>query len=119
MVSMIAVAGYHEVLVHKADGSGIAARLVGLAERIQKVAWSPDGKKIAVTGGSPARMGEMQVWDVEEKKLELSKSLTFDTIYGASWSPDGKQIAFGCGRQCGACYRCDHWQRNALHGRAQ
>ena len=91
----LAVAGYHEVLVHKADGSGIAARLVGLAERIQKVAWSPDGKKIAVTGGSPARMGELQVWDVAAKKLELSRSESFDTIYGASWSPDGKQIAFG------------------------
>ncbi|MCX6857452.1 MAG: hypothetical protein NTV80_21385, partial [Verrucomicrobia bacterium] len=39
----IAVAGYHEVLVHQADGSGITARLVGLAERIQKLAWSPDG----------------------------------------------------------------------------
>jgi WD40 repeat protein/mono/diheme cytochrome c family protein len=94
--TQIAVAGYHEVLVHKADGSGLVARLVGLAERIQKLAWSPDGKKIAVTGGSPARMGEIQIWDVAAKKLELSKSLTFDTIYGASWSPDGKQLAFGC-----------------------
>ncbi len=94
--SMIAVAGYHEVLIHKADGSGIVARLVGLSERVQKLAWSPDGKKIAVTGGSPARMGEIQIWDVAAKKLELSKSLTFDTIYGASWSPDGKQLAFGC-----------------------
>ena len=92
---LIAVAGYHEVLIHKADGSGIVVRLVGLAERIQKVAWSPDGKKIAVAGGSPARVGELQVWDVEKKKLELSKSETFDTLYGVSWSPDGKQIAFG------------------------
>ena len=56
--TQIDVAGYHEVLVHKADGSGIVARLVGLAERIQKLAWSPNGKKIAVTGGSPARMGK-------------------------------------------------------------
>jgi len=95
--TQIAVAGYHEVLVHKADGSGVVARLVGLAERIQKLAWSPDGKKILVTGGSPARMGEIQIWDVEKKKLELSKSLTFDTLYGASWSPDGKFIAVGCG----------------------
>jgi len=94
--SMIAVAGYHEVLIHKADGSGIVARLVGLAERIQKLAWSPDGSKILVTGGSPAREGEIQIWDVAKKKLELSKSLTFDTLYGASWSPDGKYIAVGC-----------------------
>jgi hypothetical protein len=93
----IAVAGYHEVLVHQADGSGITARLVGLAERIQKLAWSPDGQKILVTGGSPARMGEIQIWDVAKKKLELSKSLTFDTLYGASWSPDGKYISVGCG----------------------
>ena len=92
---LLAVAGYHEVLIHKADGRGIVARLVGLAERIQKVAWSPDGKKIAVAGGSPARVGELQVWDVEKKKLELSRSETFDTLYGVSWSPDGKQIAFG------------------------
>ncbi|MCX6858123.1 MAG: DUF1553 domain-containing protein [Verrucomicrobia bacterium] len=42
-------------------------------------------------------MGEIQIWDVAKKKLELSKSLTFDTLYGASWSPDGKYIAVGCG----------------------
>src|SRR5690606_42760 len=65
----LAVAGYHEVLIHKADGSGIAARLVGLSERIQKLAWSPDGQKILVTGGSPARLGEIQIWDVATKKL--------------------------------------------------
>ncbi|GAA5138914.1 DUF1549 domain-containing protein [Prosthecobacter algae] len=94
--TLLAVAGYHEVLIHKADGSGIVTRLVGLAERIQKLAWSPDGSKILVTGGSPAREGEIQVWDVAKKKLELSKSLTFDTLYGASWSPDGKFIAVGC-----------------------
>jgi mono/diheme cytochrome c family protein len=33
--SLLAVAGYHEVLLCKADGSGVAARLVGLSERIQ------------------------------------------------------------------------------------
>lgn len=92
---LIAVAGYHEVLLHRADGSGIEARLVGLSERIQKVAFSPDGSRLAVAGGSPGRMGEIQVWDVAKRKLEVSASITFDTLYGASWSPDGKLIAFG------------------------
>ena len=93
---LLAVAGYHEVLVHKADGSGLVARLVGLSERIQSVAFSPDGKLLAVSGGSPGRFGEVQVWDVARKRLKLSLPITFDTVYGVSWSSDGTKLAFGC-----------------------
>jgi WD40 repeat protein len=93
--SLLAVAGFHEVLVHKADGSGLVKRLVGLSERIQSVRFSPDGKKLAVAGGLPGRMGEIQVWDLEKAELILSKIVGFDTAYGASWSPDGTLVAFG------------------------
>lgn len=92
---LIAVAGYHEVLLHHADGSGIVGRLVGLSERVQSARFSPDGTKLAVAGGSPGRMGEIQVWDVAKRKLDMSVSVTFDTLYGANWSPDGKFISFG------------------------
>jgi mono/diheme cytochrome c family protein len=93
--TLIAVAGYHEVLLHKSDGSEIVGRLVGLAERIQSVAFSPDGKSLAVAGGSPGRFGEVQVWNVSRKKLRYSVSVTYDTLYGVSWSPDSSKIAFG------------------------
>jgi mono/diheme cytochrome c family protein len=93
---LLAVSGYHEVLLHKADGTGLVGRLVGLSERVQSLAFSPDGKLLAVAGGSPGRFGEVQVWDVARKKLKLSVPVTFDTVYGVSWSPDGSKIAFGC-----------------------
>lgn len=94
--SLLAVAGFHEVLLWKADGTEPVGRLVGLSERIESLAFSPDGKKLAVTGGRPSRMGEVQIWDVAKRKLSLSVAVTFDTIYGASWSPDGTRVAFGC-----------------------
>jgi WD40 repeat protein len=92
---LLAISGYHEVLLHNADGSGLAARLVGQSERIQSLAFSPDGRWLAVTGGVPGRFGEVQVWDVVKKRLKLSLPVTFDTVYGARWSPDGKKLSFG------------------------
>ncbi len=93
---LLAVAGFHEVLLQKADGTGLVARLVGLSERIDSVRFSPDGTKLAVTGGRPARTGEVQIWDVAEHKLLISVPVTNDDVFGASWSPDGKRVAFGC-----------------------
>ncbi len=93
---LLAVTGFHEVLLHRADGSGLVARLVGLSERVQSLAFSPDGRLLAVTGGDPGRFGEVQIWDVAKRKLRLSVPVTFDTVYGASWSPDGTKVAFGC-----------------------
>lgn len=94
---LLAVSGYHEVLLQNADGSGIAGRLVGMSERIESLAFSPDGKLLAVAGGSPGRLGELQVWNVAERKLAYSISVSYDNVYGVSWSPDGSLVAIGCG----------------------
>lgn len=91
----LAIAGFHEVLLVKAETGELVGRLVGLSERIESVRFSPDGTRLAVTGGLPGRMGEIQIWDVAAKKLTLSVTATFDTVYGGSWSSDGKLIAFG------------------------
>lgn len=93
--SLIAVAGFHEVLLHKSDGSGIEARLIGLSERIQSVRFSPDGSLLAAAGGQPGRMGEVQVWDVAKRELKASVPVGFDTVYGVNWSPDGILVSFG------------------------
>ncbi|MDC0935349.1 DUF1553 domain-containing protein [Pirellulales bacterium] len=102
--SLLAIAGFHEVLLHDVS-TAVAnadeniepvARLIGISERIASLEFSPDGTRLAATGGAPARLGEVQVWNVPARELELSIPVTFDTVYGASWSPDGRRLAFGC-----------------------
>jgi dipeptidyl aminopeptidase/acylaminoacyl peptidase len=93
---LIAISGYHEVLLHKPDGSAVAARLVGQSERIESARFSPDGKLLAVAGGSPGRFGELQIWEIEKRQMKLSLMIGYDTCYGASWSPNGKLVAVGC-----------------------
>ncbi|MCC6510589.1 MAG: DUF1553 domain-containing protein, partial [Pirellulaceae bacterium] len=92
----LAISGFHEVLLVAASNWQLSKRLIGLSERIESVAFSHDSARLAVTGGSPGRMGEVQVWDVENAKLLLSHQVTYDTIYGGAFSPDGKLVAFGC-----------------------
>ncbi|MGI9455154.1 MAG: c-type cytochrome domain-containing protein, partial [Aeoliella sp.] len=93
---LLAIAGNHEVRLHRADGTELIGRLIGLAERIETVRFSPDGKRLAVAGGVPALQGEVQIWDVQKQELVHSLMVGFDTARGVSWSPDGKQIAVGC-----------------------
>ncbi len=94
--ALLAIAGFHEILLHRADGSGLEARLIGVSERIESVRFSPDGTRLAATGGLPGRMGELQIWNVADRELELSVPVTFDTTYGVSWSPDASLVAVGC-----------------------
>ena len=94
--SLVAVSGYREVLLHKTDGSGLAARLVGLSDRIQSLQFSRDGKLLVAAGGTPALFGEVELWDIASRKLLHSVTLTNDTVFGASLSPDTSRVAVGC-----------------------
>ena len=92
----LAVSGYREVLIHRGDGSGLIRRLVGQAQRIEGLAYSPDGATLAAVGGSPGRFGEVQFWDAKDGKLKGAIRSTYDTLYGGAFSPDGSRFAFGC-----------------------
>ncbi len=96
MSTLLAVAGFHEILLWKSDGSELVARLIGLSERIQSIRFSPDGTLLAAAAGRPAQMGEIQIWNIEKRQLALSVPIGYDTLYGVNWSPDGKLVSFGC-----------------------
>jgi WD40 repeat protein len=93
---LLAVSGNREVLVHTLDGSAPPKRLAGLSERILSLAFSKDGSLLVAGGGTPARFGEIQLWDPATGALRHSVTMTGDTVFGASLSPDGSRVAAGC-----------------------
>ncbi len=92
---LLAVGGYREILIHKADGSKIQTRLLGRSDRIHSVAFTPDSKTLVAVGGTPARFGEVQVWDLASKKQVHSVMATTDTLFGGALSPEGTHVVVG------------------------
>jgi mono/diheme cytochrome c family protein len=92
----LAISGYREILIHKADGSALDKRLIGEAQRIEALVYSPDGAILACVGGSPGRFGEVQFWDAKTYKLRGAVRSSYDTLYGGAFTPDGAKFAFGC-----------------------
>jgi WD40 repeat protein len=91
----LAVSGYHEVLLHKGDGSGLVARLVGESPRIESIAFSKDGTVIGAAGGAPGEFGQVQIWDAKTHAMRKTFQPSGDSLYGLSFSPDGKTVGVG------------------------
>ncbi len=94
--TILAAAGWHEVILHSGSSNGILARLVGDSPRVESLAFSPDGTRLAVVGGAPSEYGEVQIWDTGNYKQLRSIKTTADVVFGVSWSPDGQRVAIGC-----------------------
>ena len=92
---LLATTGFHEILLVNMVSGKRVHRFIGMSPRIESVRFSPDGNRLAAVGGRPGEFGELQIWDVERGELELSKTITGDTLFGVSWSPDGTRVAFG------------------------
>jgi mono/diheme cytochrome c family protein len=92
---LIAISGYREILLASLADGQLVARLPGRSMRLHSISFTPDGKTLAAVGGDPAQSGEVQVWDVDLRKLRHSIATSTDTLFGGSISPDGKLLACG------------------------
>ena len=90
---LLASSGYHEVLLWNPDDGKLVRRITNVAERVHDLKFSSDGQQIAVACGTPAQIGELKIFSVQDGKLLGDFGISDDAFFAVAWSPDGKRIA--------------------------
>lgn len=95
--NQLLVGGYHELLQFDAAAGTRVARIGNIAERTFGFAFSPDGKWLAIAGGSPGASGEVRLipWNgvVQPESAARVLATQDDVFFKVAFRPDGKQFA--------------------------
>ncbi len=91
----LAVGGYHEVTVWNPEEGTLLRRLTNVAQRVQGLAYSPDGARLVVAGGSPGMSGEVKLFDPAKGVILRTLAASGDMILAVCFSPDGRRLATG------------------------
>ncbi len=91
----LAVGGYHEVTFWDPADGKLRRRLPAVAQRIENLAYSPDGSRLAAVGGVPGQYGEIRLFDLANDSTSRELGKISDTLLTVCFSPDGARVAAG------------------------
>lgn len=92
-------AGLHgEVVFIDLGTNAVLGKLAGQTEQVSALAFSADGKSLAVASGKPGVRGEIRIYPVPAAGLPAEKPAHLltghkDVLYTIAWSPDHKTLA--------------------------
>ena len=82
-----------ERIIGGSDATGAPGPFI---DRVNAVAFSPDGRLLATGGGDPSRAGELKLWKIEDGSLVRDfGALHSDCVTAIAFSPRGEWIATG------------------------
>jgi WD40 repeat protein len=84
------------VEIRSADNLDVAGRLPTKLLQVHDIAFSPNGKLLAIAGGTPAERGTIELWDWPAGTLSTSLAAGGDVVYSVTWSPDGTRLSAAC-----------------------
>ena len=91
--TLLATSGYHEVLLYNPADGAMVRRIINVAERVHDIAFTPDGQRIAIAGGTPGQMGEVKVFNVADGALLADLVTVEDAVFSVAFSTDGTRLA--------------------------
>jgi WD40 repeat protein len=91
----VAAACRSEVVLLDVEGSAPPSRVATASDLLTHVEFSPDGKVLAASGGTPGQYGEVRFLDAANGKLLAARRVGKDTLFRGGFAPDGKAIALG------------------------
>jgi DNA-binding beta-propeller fold protein YncE len=91
----LAASGYHEVTIWDPATGKLLRRVKNLPQRIQAIAWHPEGRWLAVGGGSPGQSGEVALVDGTTGEVAKVLATTIDAVMTLAFAPGGGQLAAG------------------------
>jgi WD40 repeat protein len=95
---LLAAGTHREVLLIDVASADVVGKLPGQLAKVTALAFSGDGKRLAVASGSPASTGEVHLYALNAAALPAEKPdlvipVHHDLIYDMVFSPDGKVLA--------------------------
>jgi len=89
----LAAGGYHEVTVWNPTQRTLVRRIQNVARQVQQLAFSPDGRLLAVAAGTPGRLGEVKLFDPSTGKFVRAVGTASDLMNSVAFNSDGKRLA--------------------------
>lgn len=91
----LAAGGYRVVRLLNPETGEVTKTVPGLADQVQSVAWSSDGRFLAAAGGVPGQEGEVVLFDAQNWQPVRSLKGHSEVVYAVAWKPNSPELATG------------------------
>ncbi len=91
----LAVGGYQEITLWDSSDGKLLGRIGNIAQRTQRLAYSPDGTLLAAASGTPGKLGELKLLDPVNRTSAADLERVGDMLFALAFTADGSKLACG------------------------